>query len=207
MRPLPGGGVSATAGTHSPSGSSADRWVALMPILLAFALALCLALIGTRVAAADPLTAQDLSYLQARYGLTPKSAVIAELTANEQAALHSAIDDLKRFPERRDRQVRNYLAWVYRTECGRWARRHPGQPCSPASDPSVQPGKQISDRLCAGCHLFGTDTAASFYTLANRRDWNAHKVSHALRHTPAMVPLKLTTEMLGQLAAYINSLK
>lgn len=43
--------------------------------------------------------------------------------------------------------------------------------------------------------------------MAGRKDWNAHKVEHALRHSPAMVPIKLSPESLDQLAAYINSFK
>lgn len=202
-------GVPARAGIQLSAVARIGKWVlafARTPIVLSLAVAIAVELTGP-AAAADPLTAQDLAYLHSSYGLTPKSAVIAELTPNEQAALHSAIDDLKRFPDRRDRQVRGYLSWVYETECGRWARHHAGEPCSPAADANVQPGKAISDRICAECHLFGTDSAASFHAIANQHDWNAHKVSHALLHNPDMVPIKLTPEMLDQLAAYINSLK
>ena len=55
--------------------------------------------------------------------------------------------------------------------------------------------------------MFGSATAPSFFKMAGARDWNAHKVEHALRHSPDMVPLKLTPDMLEQLAAYINSFK
>jgi len=165
------------------------------------------ALTVARVAAAEGLTPDDYKYLQATHGLTPQSTVIAELTPNEQQSLHSAIDELRTYPEGRDRQVRRYLSLVYGRECKRWAAAHPGQSCSPAADAAIQPGKEISDKICASCHLFGTDSAASYRKMANERDWNAHKVEHALRHTPAMVPLKLTPEMLDQLAAYINSFK
>jgi hypothetical protein len=165
-------------------------------------------LAGAGGAWADGLTDSDLAYLQRVHGLGAQSPVIAELTTNEQNALHSAIDDLKTYPEGQDRQVRRYLTLVYPRECKRWADAHPGgDPCSPAADPAIQPGKAISDRLCASCHLFGTTTAQSYRQMAGARDWNAHKVEHALRHSPAMVPLKLTPEMLDQLAAYINSFK
>jgi len=103
--------------------------------------------------------------------------------------------------------VRRYLTLVYKRECKRWAVARSGENCSPAADPAVQPGKAISDKLCAECHLFGTETAPSFYQMANKKEWNAHKVQHALRHSPNMVPLKLTPDMLDQLAAYINSFK
>ena len=173
-----------------------------------FAVAVALATLAlVRAASADGLSPDDLKYLQSAQGLTPQNAVIAELTPNEQQSLHSAIDELKTYPEGRDRQVRRYLALVYPRECKRWAEAHPGQACSPAADPAVEPGKAISDRICASCHLFGTGSAPPYRKMANERDWNAHKVEHALRHSPSMVPLKLTQTMLDQLAAYINSFK
>jgi hypothetical protein len=166
------------------------------------------ALLGLANAAlAQGLTADDFKYLQATHGLTQQSAVIAELTPNEQNALHSAIDDLKTYPEGRDRQVRRYLALVYPRECKRWKEKHSGEECSPAADPAAQPGKAISDRICASCHLFGTESAASFRKMAGAKTWDPHKVQHALRHSPSMVPIKLTEQQLEALAAYINSLK
>jgi hypothetical protein len=169
-------------------------------------IALAILILGSGIARADGLTADDFTYLQTLLGLTSQSAPIAELTANEQQALHSAINDLKLYPESRDRQVRRYLALVYPRECKRWAAAHPDQKCSPAVDPAAQPGKEISDRICASCHLFGSD-GRSFWDMAHERDWDPHKVEHALRHTPSMVPLKLTPEMLDRLASYINSFK
>ena len=158
-------------------------------------------------AVAQGLTPDDYKYLQATQGLTAQSPVIAELTPNEQNALHSAIDDLKTYPEGRDRQVRRYLALVYPRECKRWAEQHQGETCSPAADPAVQPGKQLSDRICASCHLFGTESAPAFHKMASAKNWDAHKVQHALRHSPNMVPIRLNDQQLEALAAYINSLK
>ncbi|HML09462.1 MAG TPA: cytochrome c [Stellaceae bacterium] len=172
---------------------------------IAFAVALAMMALA-RAACADGLSQDDYQYLQKLLGLTPQSATLAELTSNEQQSLHSAINDLKLYPESRDRQVARYLALVYGRECKRWALGHSGQNCSPASDPAVQPGKEISDKICATCHLFGSD-GKSFYAMANEKDWDPHKVEHALRHTQGMVPIKLTPDMLGQLAAYINSFK
>jgi hypothetical protein len=173
---------------------------------LVFAVAIAM-LVTAGTALADGLTPDDFKYLQGLLGLTSQSQVITELTPNEQNSLHSAIDDLKTYPEGRDRQVRSYLSLVYGRECKRWAAAHPGENCSPASYAAVRPGKEISDKICASCHLFGTDAAISYHQMANEKDWNAHKVQHALRHTPAMVPLKLTQDMLDQLAAYINSFR
>lgn len=171
-----------------------------------FFLALAVLLAGSSAAFADGLTADDYTYLQKLLGLDAQSAVIAELTPNEQSALHSAINDLSRYPESRDRQVKRYLELVYPRECKRWAAAHPGQQCSPAADPAIAPGKALSDKVCATCHLFGS-TAPSFHYMASERDWNPHKVEHALRHSRSMVPLKLTQEQLDALAAYINSFK
>ncbi|HVH77828.1 MAG TPA: cytochrome c [Stellaceae bacterium] len=174
-----------------------------MKLAIAAAAALMLA---TTAAFADGLSQDDFAYLQKTLGLTAQSAVLKELTPNEQGALHSAINDLHLYPESRDRQVKRYLALVYARECKRWVVGHDGQNCSPATDPAIQPGKEISDKICATCHLFGSD-GRSFHDMASDKEWNAHKVEHALRHTPAMVPLRLTPEMLDQLAAYINSFK
>jgi mono/diheme cytochrome c family protein len=170
------------------------------------AIGAALALLVAHAASAEGLTEDDFKYLQARQGLTPQSAVITELTPNEQNALHSAINDLKLYPEARDRQVQRYLTLVYARECKRWAAAHPGQNCSPAADPAIEPGKEISDKICATCHLFGGN-GRSFHTMAPEHDWDAHKVEHALRHTPGMVPIKLTPEQLEALAAYMNSFK
>ncbi len=43
--------------------------------------------------------------------------------------------------------------------------------------------------------------------MATARDWNAHKVEHALHHNPGMVSTTLSREALDQLATYVNSLK
>jgi len=171
-----------------------------------FLLAVALSIAASSAAFAQGLTDDDYTYLQKMLGLTAQSAVIAELTPNEQQALHSAIADLTHYPESRDRQVKRYLELVYPRECKRWAQAHPGQKCSPAADPAIEPGKEISDRICATCHLFGS-TASTYRSMASGHDWDAHKLEHALRHTPGMVPIKLTPEQLDALVAYINSFK
>lgn len=158
-------------------------------------------------AGGSSLTQEDFQYLKARYGIGPNSAVITELTPNEVNALHSAIDDLKTYPAGRDRAVQSYLTLVYARECKRWNREDPSLPCSPPPDPAAAPGKAVSDQFCASCHLFGTETAKSFHQMAGARDWNAHKVEHALHHNPGMVSTNLSPEALDQLAIYINSLK
>ncbi|HTZ35895.1 MAG TPA: hypothetical protein VMB84_07705 [Stellaceae bacterium] len=164
-------------------------------------------LFGVGAALADGLTPSDYQYLQRMFGLTAQSGPIADLTPNESQALHSAIDDLKTYPEGRDRQVRRYLTLVYPRECKRWVEAHPGDaPCSPPADPAAAPGKAASDRLCAECHLFGSSTAPAFREMAQQREWNAHKVGHALRHNHDLL-LRLSEPQLDALAVYINSLK
>ena len=177
-----------------------------MRFLLAF-----VALLGfSTVALADGLTDDDYKYLDKLLGLNAQSAVLVELTPNEQNALHSAINDLSRYPESRDQQVKRYLALVYPRECKRWRDANPGhqagQTCSPGADPAIEPGKEISDRVCATCHLFGGG-ARSYRDLANEKVWDQHKLEHALRHTPGMVPIKLQPDQLDALVAYINSFK
>ena len=168
-------------------------------------------LLGFSTAAhADGLTDDDYRYLDKLLGLAAQSAVLAELTPNEQNALHSAINDLSRYPESRDLQVKRYLALVYPRECKRWREANPGHPaqqnCSPAADPAIQQGKQVSDNVCATCHLFGV-TGQSFREIARTKDWDPHKLEHALRHSPGMVPIKLKPDQLDALVAYINSFK
>jgi Cytochrome C oxidase, cbb3-type, subunit III len=171
-----------------------------------FLLAAAAVLGFSSVALADGLTEDDYKYLGTLLGLNAQSAVLVELTPNEQNALHSAINDLSRYPESRDRQVQRYLALVYPRECKRWAEAHPGQNCSPAADPAAESGKESSDRICASCHLFG-GVGRSYREMARDKDWDAHKLEHALRHTPGMVPIKLTQQQLDALVAYINSFK
>jgi cbb3-type cytochrome c oxidase subunit III len=178
--------------------------VSMMSVKAAI-LSMALAAIAT-AAFADGLTPDDYKYLQEKLGLTAQSPAIAELTSNEQQSLHSAIDDIKLYPESRDRQVDRYLSLVYGRECKRWAAAHSGQNCSPAADQASEPGKEISDKICASCHLFGAD-GKSFHEIAAEHDWDPHKVEHALRHTQGMVPIKLRPEQLDALAAYINSFK
>jgi mono/diheme cytochrome c family protein len=158
-------------------------------------------------AGGSSLTQEDFQYLKAKFGIAPNSGVITELTSNEATSLHSAIDDLKSYPAGQDRAVQSYLTLVYARECKRWNREDPSLPCSPPPDPAAAPGKAISDQFCASCHLFGSETAKSFHEMASGRDWNAHKVEHALHHNPGMVPTMLTPEDINELATYINSLK
>jgi hypothetical protein len=158
-------------------------------------------------AGGSSLTTEDFQYLKGKYGIVPSSGVITELTPNEAAALHSAIDDLKGYPAGRDRSVQSYLSLVYGRECKRWVREDPSLPCSPPPDPAAAPGKAVSDQFCASCHLFGSETAKSFHDMADARDWNAHKVEHALHHNRGMVATTLSPAALDQLAIYINSLK
>ena len=104
-----------------------------MKIAIAVALAV-LTIAGSGFA--QGLTPDDFNYLRSVHGLTPQSAVIAELTPNERQALHSAIDDLKTYPEGRDRQVAP-LSLVYPASASA-GQTHPGNLLGyrrPAIDP------------------------------------------------------------------------
>ena len=97
--------------------------------------------------------------------------------------------------------MQRYLALVYPRECKRWAEANPGhtaeQTCSPAANPAIDPERADFRQASAPhYHLFGGDSAPSYRAMASEKDWNAHKVEHALRHTQGMVPIKLTPQML-----------
>lgn len=71
------------------------------------AAAFLMLLLAPAAVSAQSLTGEDLQYLQAKYGIAKDSAVLTELTPNEVQSLHSAIDDLKTYPEGRDRSVQS----------------------------------------------------------------------------------------------------
>ena len=66
--------------------------------------------------------------------------------------------------------------------------------------------RQLQFRFARECHLFG-GVGRSYHDLAGAKDWDQHKLEHALRHTPGMVAIKLQPDQLDALVAYINSFK
>lgn len=158
------------------------------------------------VLAAEP-TKDDYRLLQSDYGLARDSDVLAGLNQNERTRLHDLLHGLKRDKAGRDDAVRGLLYEAYARECDAWAQRHPGEACRPASDPAARPGKEIADRLCNECHLFGSGMAPSFFQVAKRRPWDADALAQALQHSHDMVPVTLPADERDKLAAYIKSFR
>jgi cytochrome c5 len=169
------------------------------------ALVLCAsATLASAVAAG--LSADDDRYLRSTYGLGPESDVLTRMTPAERSRLHDLISSLKTVPAHRDAAVRKSLYDAYARECAAWAQDH-AQPCPPAKDAAAEPGKEIADRICNTCHLFGSGLAPSFFRLAGRQHWDASAVAGALQHSHDMVPINLPATERGQLAIYMNSFR
>lgn len=162
---------------------------------------------STALAMAAALTRDDDRYLQATYGIKPGNEVVADMTPAERAQLHDLIHGLRRDPTRREIAVQHFLFDAYRRECDAWARDHQGEECRPAQDAAAAPGKEIADRICNLCHLFGSGMAPSFFRLAQRQEWDAAAIAAALAHSHDMVPISLPQEERDALARYINSLR
>jgi len=172
---------------------------------MGFAIALLLA--STGLAMADELTPNDYRYLLSAFGLARDSDVLTTMTPVERTRLHDLVYGLRNDQARRDDAVRSQLYNAYARECEAWALEHSGEDCPPARDKTVEPGKQIADRICNQCHLFGGGMAPSFFRLARQRNWRASDVAHALAHSHDMVPITLPDEERDRLAAYINSFR
>jgi hypothetical protein len=169
--------------------------------------AVALLLVSTSLATAAELTPDDYSYLLSEYGLARGSEVLTTMTPVERTRLHDLIYGLRRDQPRRDDAVRNQLYDAYTRECEAWAQDHSGEDCPPARDRTVEPGKQIADRICNQCHLFGSGMAPSFFKLARQRKWDAKSMASALGHSHDMVPVALPDVERDRLAAYINSFR
>ena len=129
------------------------------------------------------------------------------MTPVERTRLHDLISGLRNDPTRRDDAVKSQLYDAYTRECDAWAPEHSGEACPPARDRTVEPGKQIADRSCNQCHLFGSGMAPPFAKLARQRKWDASSVGGALTHSHDMLPISLPDEERARLAAYINSFR
>ena len=156
---------------------------------------------------ADELTPNDYRYLLSGYGLARDSDVLTTMTPVERARLHDLIHGLRNDQARQNDAVRSQLYVAYARECEAWAGAHSGQDCPPARDRTVEPGKQIADRICNQCHLFGGGMAPSFFSLARQRNWDASALAEALAQSHDMVPIALPEIERDRLAAYIDSFR
>lgn len=166
-------------------------------------------LVVASAALAAPLTASDNRYLEDRYGLAPDSDTMKGLSADEQARLHDLINDptLKAYPYTRDENVADFLLSAHLRECSAWWLAHGGPECPPTADASAEPGKEIADRRCNSCHLFGLPEAPSFRTLAKEGKLDERSLADALAHGHAMSPISLQPQEIKDLMTYIRSLK
>lgn len=82
--------------------------------------------------------------------------------------------------------------------------------------PDAKTGKSIAEKLCVGCHIVGAEAAGksvsadvpSFITIANKPGQTAQLIAGAIvvPHPP-MPQIQLTREEIGDIAAYILTLK
>lgn len=187
-----------------------EAWVSL--VLLA---ALAASTVASAVAA--ELTGTDRRYLAAEYGIGRQDPTVAALSAGQQKQLHLLITDpqLKDVPAVRHDRVAAFLFDAHMRACQETASSHPNLVCPPVADAKVEPGKDIADRQCNFCHLFGVGRSPSFYKLARQGPWagaglaEAQRRGHenARRHGQQMSPVQLTREQYEELVVYIDSLK
>ena len=160
-------------------------------------------------AMAADLTDADSRYLDQTFGLSSRSEVITNMTPEERAELRAVIIG-KGEPDYaylRNPLVLSKLTAIYADECGRWKTAHATPACPPVADAKSQPGKEVADRQCNSCHLFGTAEAPSFALLARRRSVTADYLMQSTAKGHAMSPIKLSAGETGDLAVYIQSLK
>ncbi len=82
--------------------------------------------------------------------------------------------------------------------------------------PDAKTGKQIAEKLCVGCHIVGASAAGasvpadvpSFERIASKPGQTAESIAGAIviPHPP-MPQINLTREEIGDIAAYILTLK
>lgn len=82
--------------------------------------------------------------------------------------------------------------------------------------PDAKTGKAIAEKLCVGCHIVGPEAAGktvpadvpSFTTIANKPGQTAQVIAGAIvvPHPP-MPQIQLTREEIGDIAAYILTLR
>ncbi len=184
---------------------------------LSLALMAALAASTLPPAAAAELTDTDRRYLQAEYGIGRQDQTVPALSAQQQKQLHALITDpqLKDVPAVRHDRVAAFLFDAHMRQCQQTASSHPDLVCPPVADAKAEPGKEIADRQCNFCHLFGMGRAPSFYKLARQGRWAGDRLAEAQRrgHENArrlgqqMSPIGLTREQFDELVVYIESLK
>jgi hypothetical protein len=159
-------------------------------------------------APAATLSDADYRYLQDKYGLTAKSEELADLTPDEATKLHDLIDDpaMKDYPFTRDNNVSDFLFTAHIRECQVWSLAHGSPECPPVADAKVEAGKEVADRRCNFCHLFGTENAPTFRQLARAGKLDEPTLAADLDHGHFMSPIALAPDDIKALLVYIKSL-
>jgi len=180
-----------------------------LPMLRAVILAGAITVVAESAVLAATLTGNDYRFLENEYGLRSDSETIRDLSADEQAKLHDLINDStwKAYPLVRNENVAEFLYHAHLRECYVWSLAHTTPECPPTSDASAEPGKEIADRQCNTCHLFGAVDAPSFFKLAEEGKPNEQSLVDALNHGHQMSPITLQPAQIRDLIVYIRSLK
>jgi cytochrome c5 len=155
------------------------------------------------------LTDDDSRYLDATFGLTVRTEIVAAMKPDDQSKLHDVVNDAfaKDYPGIRYNRVADFLFRVYTQQCRDWAESHPGDACAPPAAAAAAPGKAIADRQCSSCHLFGTSTAPSFHDMANAKNVTEAWLTEALSQGHRMSPMTLAPDQVRALIAYIETLR
>ena len=173
-------------------------------ILLTLAL-----LLNAGISSAADLTSNDSAYLDQRFGVRSDNLLLKESTSGERVSLHDMIVEpwTRQYPGIRDARVQSFLYGVYNRQCGEWARSHTNPQCPPVTDVLMQAGKNIADRQCNTCHLFGTAETPPFFTMARAGDLTEARLSGALAGGHRMSPITLSADQIHDLLIYIQGLK
>ena len=173
------------------------------------ALMTAILLVTGTAAFAAALSAGDRGYLRNNFSLAPDSTILQGLTAAEQDRLHGLINDasFRERPEALRDNVADFLFDAYMRQCSIWSLSHGSPACPPPADPRLAPGKELADRRCNACHLFGTSEAPPFFKLARDKALTEQRIADAVAHGHAMSPISLQPGEVRALFAYIGSLK
>ena len=175
----------------------------MKPLFFAFALALACA---TAAVAADKGGSSDEAYLNETFGVHANLPLT--LTPSDLAGLHDIISDpvTRGYPGIRDARVQSFLYELYQRQCRAWSQANVAPECPPVAA-TLQPGKDVADRQCNTCHLFGTAETPAFFSMARKGTIDEQSLSAALAGGHRMSPISLTGEQIHQLVLYIRGLK